>query len=865
MEDPRMRRHAIVLAAIILMAAPLFAQQNLPPLPQPRLQTVFPAGARVGTSVEVTFTGTDIEEPEALFFSHSGLKADPIEPPEPPADPKKPPMPPAKPMGRGQGKRVITKFRVTVAPGTPPGYHDVRLVNKWGVSNPRPFVVGDLPEIEEKEPNNDVPQAQKVELNTVINGVINQPTDVDYFSFAGKKGQRVLLHVAASSLDSKAHPAVEVYDTAGNRLTFNRNYRGHDALADITLPADADYFVRLSEFTHTAGGPDYYYRLTLTTGPWIDAIVPPMIEPGKTAQVTVYGRNLPGGQPDPTSVDDGRVLEKVTVSITAPADPVAQQRLAYSELVTPPQSSLDGFEYRIKGPNGSSNAYLMMFARGPVQVEKEPNDKPETPQVITVPGEVAGRVDKRDDRDWYSFTAKKGDVYSIELYGERLGSPADFYMTIRPENPKAGALAELDDNQDMLHPQQFFSRTSDPQPFRFEAKEDGKYLILVGARDAGTEYGPRHLYRLRVTKEQADFRLIVMPASKERAEAGLLPAGGEMAYDVFVWRLDGFKEPITLTAEGLPAGVTCPPQRISPTQKQATLVLSAAANAAPAVAALSVKGTATVNGQQIVREARPATITWSVQPGQNLPVISRVDRQLVCAVRDKPPFRLSVKQTELTVKQGDKGTINFNVTRLWPDFKAAVQVNASPGPQQNQPLIQGVQFNGNNQPVTVAADKTDGTATVNIGSNTPPGTYSYVLRGTAQHQFEKTKGMKVNSGISEPAIPITLTIVPSSLATVSATVGNIKVGEKGELTVKVSRKDGYAGEFAVKLVLPKDVKGVSATEAKIPAGKDEVKLTLNVDKDVKPGAVQNIVVQATGQFEKTAVTSEAKFNLNVVK
>src|SRR5207245_5424290 len=128
--------------------------------------------------------------------------------------------------------------------------------------------------------------------------------------------------------------------------------------------------------------------------------------------------------------------------------------------------------------------------------------------------------------------------------------------------------------------------------------------------------------------------------------------------------------------------------------------------------------------------------------------------------------------------------------------------------QNNQPIIQGLHYNSNNKPVTVAADKTDGTATINVGSNTPPGAYSYVLRGSAQHQFEKTKGMKVNSGLVEPAVPITLTIVPSSLATVSASVGNIKAGEKGDLTVKVSRKDGYAGEFAVKLVLPKDLKGI---------------------------------------------------------
>ena len=37
----------------------------------------------------------------------------------------------------------------------------------------------------------------------------------------------------------------------------------------------------------------------------------PAHEPGKTAQLTVYGRNLPGGKPDPAVVVDGKILEKI--------------------------------------------------------------------------------------------------------------------------------------------------------------------------------------------------------------------------------------------------------------------------------------------------------------------------------------------------------------------------------------------------------------------------------------------------------------------------------------------------------------------------------------------------------------------------
>src|SRR5207253_2684162 len=69
-------------------------------LPTPRLTVVSPPGGKTGATVEVTFAGTDLDVPEALLFSHPGIKATPIIPPAPqpkpdPKDPKKtlPPQP----------------------------------------------------------------------------------------------------------------------------------------------------------------------------------------------------------------------------------------------------------------------------------------------------------------------------------------------------------------------------------------------------------------------------------------------------------------------------------------------------------------------------------------------------------------------------------------------------------------------------------------------------------------------------------------------------------------------------------------------------------------------------------------------------
>ncbi|HKI36133.1 MAG TPA: hypothetical protein VKA46_30025, partial [Gemmataceae bacterium] len=71
------------LASGLLLCGSAVAQAQLPGslLPNPRLSTLVPAGGKAGTVVEVTFTGTDLEDPESLLFSHPSIKAEPIIPP----------------------------------------------------------------------------------------------------------------------------------------------------------------------------------------------------------------------------------------------------------------------------------------------------------------------------------------------------------------------------------------------------------------------------------------------------------------------------------------------------------------------------------------------------------------------------------------------------------------------------------------------------------------------------------------------------------------------------------------------------------------------------------------------------------------
>jgi hypothetical protein len=859
---------AFGLLACLLPAERAGAQGPFgPQLPAPRLLVVSPCGGQVGSSFEATLTGLNLEQPDGLLFSQPGLKAELLgTAPQPRPDPRK--KPPQRRRFGQLGQPTTARFKITIAPDTPIGIHDVRLFNRWGVSNPRAFVVGDLKEVAEKEPNNDVAQAQRVELNSTVNGTIASATDVDYYVFAGKKGQRVVLSCLASSIDSRLHAALELYDSTGTWLGENRDYSGKDALLDCTLPDDGDYTVRAFQFTYMQGSPEFFYRLSISTTPWIDAIFPCVVEPGKPAQVTVFGRNLPGGKPDSEAVVDGRVLEKMTVTVDVPRGPRTLQRLAYSGRVPPASSGLDGFEYRVSNPSGSSNPFLLTYATAPVVLDNGDNDTPETAQAVTVPCEIAGRIEKRRDRDWYAFKAKKGDVYSIEAYGERLGSQTDLYFRLR--NAKTGQnMGEFDDNQETLALVKFFTRTGDPPRYRFVAPADGTYWLMVSSRDADSRGSPRDLYRVRITPAQPDFRLVVMPASDNSPEACVVRQGGNQYYDVMAWRQDGWNGDIRLTIEGLPEGVTCLPQVVGTGLQHAALVVSAAADAPIWSGEVKVKGEATINGRSVVREARPASITWPVQPGLPFPAVSRLDRNLMLAVREKAPFNLTAALDKPAVLQGTKAAIKVKLARLWPDFKGPLQVFVERPGQRPAFLPQNVTVNGN-RPLPLSGDKNEATLLVDVRPNAPPGTYTIVLRGFAQVPYNRDpkSKQKQNAIAMQPATPVTLTVLPRQVArlALSSTSPSVRTGKQTEIRVRVARMYDFAGEFKVRLILPPNAKGITADEIVIPAGKNEARLVLEADDDADPGTRSNLIVRATALVNGTVPTSQdVKINVKVVK
>ncbi len=840
----RMKHPAIAAFSVFVFAALAHAQAT------PRISHILPMGGQAGTTVDFRVVGQDMNDVVGLHFNFPGVTVE-TGTSEASDGPK---------MGKGKQPQpqnlTAHRFKITLPANAPLGIQDVRVVTKAGISNPRAFVVGDHKDISETEPNNDVPQAQKIDLNTTANGVITTATDVDYYVFSGKKGQRVVCACLSSSIDSRLPAAVQVYGADGSNLGNSIGYSNSDAVADVTLPTDGEYYVRVHSFSYTQGGVDYFYRLTVSTAPWIDAVFPPVVQPGKDAQVTVYGRNLPGGKIDPSMMLKDRALEKAVITIKTPNDANALQRLATASTMAPPASMLDGFDQRIKNDVGQSNPYLMTFASAPVVLDDGDNDEQSKAQKISVPCVIAGRIEKKSDRDWYTFTAKKGQTFYVDAFADRLGAPVEVIYQIR--DAQNNLVTQQQESNEILSPQ-FYTRSEDPLRYKFVVPADGTYTLMATSRDAFTQYGPRHLYTIRITPEEPDFRLIAMPTSVLNPDANTVHQSGGAPFNVYAWRFGGFTGDITLSGQNLPPGVGVNPQVISGAQKQAVFVAHADASAKSWEGAIRIVGTATVNGKKIVRDVRAATMSWPVAQGNN-PSITRLDRELVLAVREKAPYTLALTSDKIKVNQGDKVSIPVKVVP-GENFKTAVQVAAFGGPpgmiQQNVSITPG-------QGGTVTLD-TKG------GAPIPPGNYTVFLRGQTQPiNLKQPQPPKAGGppNIVQVSMPVLVTVVPKQLGKFNATPTNAKVavGKDVEVTVRRARQYHLPVFLKVEAVLPPNVKGVTAKDVTIKADEEEAKLIFTVAPDATVGPAQSITIRATAMFnDMYPIVHEAKLTLNIGK
>jgi hypothetical protein len=143
----------------------------------PSVERIFPAGGQQGTTVSVSISGK-LDDKTKGWFSRADVKLELIE--------------------------KSRQLKLTIPKDARPGVCWLRLYNAEGSSPPKAFVIGTLPEVVEKEPNDRLDQSQVLSGSSIANGVLAKSGDVDTFAIALKKGQTLVASLTANSTSCRS-------------------------------------------------------------------------------------------------------------------------------------------------------------------------------------------------------------------------------------------------------------------------------------------------------------------------------------------------------------------------------------------------------------------------------------------------------------------------------------------------------------------------------------------------------------------------------------------------------------------------------------------------------------------------------------
>ncbi|HLW66864.1 MAG TPA: PPC domain-containing protein [Gemmataceae bacterium] len=685
----------------------LFACSARAELPSPRLDRITPLGAAAGSTIELEVTGADIEDANRLLFDRPGLRAEHLK---------------------------DRKFKVTIAADVPAGTYDCWLVGKYGITNPRLFAVSHgLTEVAEQPPK-DVATGLIVPVNCVINGSSKQGRE-DMFRFTATKGQRIVAECFAQRLDSMLDGTLTLSDSDGRQLAANNGYAGKDPLVDFIAPGDGEYVIALNDLSYRGG---FAYRLVISDQPQVENIFPRVVQIGKKTEVTIFGRNLgKDAKPSPWKISD-LPLEMTTEALTPPDDIVKRGLFRFTEhptghspLPTAATCTLDGFQHR---------GIPLLVTDIPVTLEQEPNDDPQHPQKLTLPAAVAGRFDKERDADWFEIEPLENGQYSFEVYSERIGGRADPYLVVLDD--KDNRVVELDDFGIRMNA--FDGHLRDPSGMvNLNGKK--KYRVLV--QDRYRRGGARYQYVLVIRKPVPDFFPAVIHHQNPGPGGITVPRGGATYLDLIIHNMEGFGGPVTITAEGLPKGLSMTPTTVT-SDNRGAILLWANQDAPEFAGPIHLIATGKRGDETLIREVRPYTRVW---PSTDLNS-SRPTRDLVVAVGDPAPFALTPAVDKLQVEAGKKVEVSVKCERLWPEFKGPITLIplSFPGPIKMTS-------------VTIPEGKTEATITLEAQAGMRPGEYTLAFTGQGQVPFNKDPKAttKPNTLVAMPSRPLTLTVLPA--------------------------------------------------------------------------------------------------------
>ncbi len=644
---------------------------------------------------------------------------------------------------------------VKIAADAEVGTRTWRVWTDQGACPSRPFIVGELPEIVEQEVDGE-PIPVGVTLPVTVNGRIFPREDVDVWSFEAKAGQTISCSCLTARLGSPFDARLEIRDAQGRRIaeSVETGPLEVDAIVRFTAPHDGSYSVRVYDVKF-GGLQHYVYRLTVTAGPFVDRVFPLGGRRGTAVAWELAGANLPSNPFEFALPGNAPTRFPSNLGLTGNAGPLLP--LDVDDL--------------------------------PEFVEREPNDTLAQAEPQTAPAILNGRISRPGDADLYAFRVAKGESLEFDLRAVRLGSPLNPVVALLDATGK-----ELSNTDNQGFDDRRISQTFG---------DEGTYFIRVTERLA-SRGSDALAYRLRITPPPApDFKLLLT------ADALTVNRGAESKLKLRLARIGKMIEPVQLEFENLPAGMSVTNRNVPANAAEVDLVFKAEAMASVDARPVRIRGTATIGGHPVVRQA-----TFVAQTPDGV----ETDNVLV-AVAVPTPFKVKGIYEVKYAQRGGKFVRHFSIDR--GGFAGPLKVRL--GDKQARHL-QGVR----GPTIDVPADASEFDYPVylppwmEVGrtSRTVVMAFGEVADADGSRHTVSFTSVNQNEQIVALVDPGQLSIELDRQTAVAAP------GESTALAIQIGRGQGVSVPVKVELVVASHIRGVSADPVTLAA--DQTAGTLNV-------------------------------------
>lgn len=750
---------------------------------RPSIVRTEPMGVVRGETTQVIVHGSRLDDAYQVLFDRPGLSVTEV-----------------KPIDANQVELTVVADQQAA-----PGLYPLQVITRSGISNLRLMGVGAMPVVAEVEPNSRFEEAQRIELNTTVEGLIKNE-DVDYYEIELTAGQTVHVEVEGLRLsyDFSARifdprVAIENADQFEVAVSDDSAFLLQDPLCSFTAPADGIYKVAIRDSSF--GGNDLaYYRAHIGTFPRPIAIVPA------------------GGQPG----------EKISATYVYPSGDPEAPRVETAELQLP--ESIDDAYGVITTADGlvSPSPNWIRVNELPVTVESEPNNELRKGNPAVGPGAFCGTIGTPGDIDFYTFDAEKGVKYQARVFARgTLRSPLDSVLNVY--GPDFKGIGGNDDAN--RQPDSFLE---------FTAAEAGPHTVRI--TDRLSRGGAAYAYRIEVTKADPRLTLNRREIYRDEPHGISVPQGGSMAVMITATR-ENFGSELHLELGDLPAGITAQLFPMIESRAEVPVILSAAADAphASTLTAITAKSPKPeladlIGGLQL---RNPLVL------GRN-----RVDmwgydsRQLAVAVTDAAPFKINLHQPGTPIVRNGSKELRVSIERN-EGFEGEVSLATLYAPP-------GIAVNNGRK---IAKDAQEVSVPITANGSAAVGTWPMIL--IAAYDTGNGPG-QIAAG------PIDLEVADIAFQFEFPRVAG-ETGSELSLALGVEVMREFEGTAELELVgLPP---GVSSTAAKQPVGSDDSSVTfpLTIAADAKVGNHKTLycvarIVSDAGEIVQTMGTGEIRID-----